>query len=145
MADRVDPIVREAHSFLYNRSEEEKFKRSKEKSRDALKKYLLEFGEEDESGHRRLDFESDMTIVDKSYSGVMAQRRLTASIDTDSVEEDLKRLGPEFYDRVFKPKIVREFDENELYVLNQEGIVPDAKLDSWITEQVTYAIVPVKS
>lgn len=129
------------NGFLFARSEEEEHKRRKERYRDALRTYLMDEGREDENGHRHADFEP-LTIGGKTYRGIAAQRRISASIDLDKTEALVR--ARDLYDVVFPPVTTRQFNEDALYAANQKGLITDAELDSLITENVTFAIVPVK-
>lgn len=131
------------HGFLFNRAEQERTGKQRDTYRDVLKRWLMTDGREDENGHRYLDFENDLTIEGKTYSGICAQRRLSSSIDLDKTEALAQELG--IFDLVFPVVPVRQFDEDALYAANQRGLISDEQLDSLITENVTYAVVPVKS
>jgi hypothetical protein len=131
------------HGFLFNRAEQERTGKSRDSYRNLLREILMEDGREDENGHRWLDFEEELTVEGKTYKAICAQRRISSSIDLDATESLSKELN--LYDEVFPVKEVRQFDEDKLYALNQQGKITDAQLDSLITEVETFAIVPVKS
>lgn len=136
-------LTQAVHGFLYNRSEQERTGRARDNYRDILRQWLLEDGREDENGHRYLDFDDDLTIEGKTYRGIVAQRRISSSIDLDAAEELAKSHG--IYDDVFPVVEVRDFDEDALYAANQRGIISDEQLDALVTEHVTFAVVPVKA
>lgn len=131
------------HGFLYSRAQQEQRAKDRDRYRDILKSWVMEDGREDENGHRYLDFDEPLTIEGKTYSGIQAQRRVSASIDLDAAEELAKNLG--IYEEVFPIVQIREFNEDALYAANQRGIVSDVALDGLITENITFAVVPVKS
>jgi hypothetical protein len=131
------------HGFLFNRAEQERTGKSRDSYRNLLREVIMEDGREDENGHRWLDFEEDLTVEGKTYKAICAQRRISSSIDLDATESLSKELN--LYDEVFPVKEVRQFDEDRLYALNQQGKITDEQLDSLITEVETFAIVPVKS
>jgi hypothetical protein len=131
------------HGFLFNRSEQERTGKKRDTYRDVLRDWLMTDGREDENGHRYLDFDDDLTIEGKTWRGIQAQRRISASIDLDAAEELAKSRG--IYDEVFPIVEIREFNEDALYAANQRGLVSDADLDALVTEHVTFAIVPVKA
>lgn len=131
------------HGFLFNRAEQERTGKSRDSYRNLLREVIMEDGREDENGHRWLDFEEDLTVEGKTYKAICAQRRISSSIDLDATESLAKELN--LYDEVFPVKEVRQFDEDRLYALNQQGKITDEQLDSLITEVETFAIVPVKS
>jgi hypothetical protein len=131
------------HGFLYNRAQQESRAKDRDRYRDILKSWVMEDGREDENGHRYLDFEEPLVIEGKAWAGIQAQRRISTSIDLDATEELAKTHG--IYDAVFPIREIREFDEDALYRANQQGIVSDEELDGLLTENVTFAIVPVKA
>ena len=140
----MDSALNEAvHGFLFNRAEQERTGKIRDKYRDALRDWLLADGREDESGHRYLDFESPLTVGERTWSGICAQRRLSSSIDLDAAESLCREL--DIFDVVFPVVPVRQFDEDALYAANQRGLITDEQLDSLITENETFAIVPVKA
>lgn len=141
----MDRALAEAvNGFLFNRSEQERTGKARDRYRDALRSWLMTEGREDENGHRYLDLDgSGLTIGDHTYRAICAQRRVTSSIDLDATEDLCRELG--LFNEVFPVVPVRQFDEDALYAANQRGLITDEQLDSLITENVTYAIVPVKS
>lgn len=136
-------LAEAVNGFLYNRAQSEFTSRQRDSYRDSLRKWLMEDGREDENGHRYLDFDNDLTIEGKTYKAICAQRRVSSSIDLDATEAKARELG--IYDLVFPVIEIRQFDEDALYAANQRGQISDEDLDSLITENVSYAIVPVKS
>lgn len=136
-------LVEAVNGFLYNRAQNEWTGRQRDTYRDSLRKWLLEDGREDENGHRYLDFDKPLTIEGKTYGAICAQRRVSSSIDLDATEAMARELG--IYDLVFPVTEVRQFDEDALYAANQRGQISDEQLDSLITENVSFAIVPVKA
>lgn len=136
-------LMEAVNGFLYNRSENERTGKERDGYRNALRDWLMTDGREDENGHRYLDFEDDLTIGDRTYKAICAQRRLSSSIDLDATEELVKAKG--LYDTVFPVVEIRQFNEDALYAANQRGLLSDEELDSLITETETFAIVPVKS
>lgn len=136
-----------AHEFTYNRGIETRAKREKERARDGLKAFLLDSEDSrvDENGHRYLDLETPIPDGDDLVLSIRAQRNVSSSIDLDKAAEILRDKGQAVYDRVFRRVVRREFDENELYAVNQAGLVTDDELDSMIIENVTYSLGTVKS
>jgi hypothetical protein len=144
-----------AHEFLYNRSVASTSETAKDQARDQIKGWLtlknaagaMPNGREDENGHRYLDFDEPLTINDVTYSGIQAQRKVVATIDLEETERLLREKDPtgKLYDRVFKRVVERRFDEDELFVLNQLGVISDDELDALGTEHVSYSLLPVKA
>jgi hypothetical protein len=142
----MDDLTKAVHTFLFNRDVETTASRAKGDGHRTLKEHLLSDAEgvrEDENGHKFYDFEKPLTIGGVEYKAISAQRRLSASIDLARTEELVREKG--LYEDVFPPVTTRRFDEDALYAANQLGYITDEELDGLITENVTYAIVPVKS
>jgi len=110
---------------------------------DALKKdltkHVAEHGETDDKGHRNFVFPDPLAYGDKSYTGFQQQRRVTQSFDTEVAEKVLK--DKDLWERA--TVVVREIDQNEVYVLNQEGLLTDDELDSMFAERETFAFRPI--
>lgn len=136
-------LTEAVHGFLFNRAEQERTTKQRDSYKYALREWLMAEGREDENGHRWLEFENDLTIEGKTFKAICAQRRLSSEIDLDAAEALAKQK--DLYDTVFPVVEIRQFDEDALYAANQRGLITDAELDALITENETFAIVPVKS
>ena len=136
-------LAEAVNGFLFNRAEQERATRMRDNYKFALRDWLMEEGEVDENGHRWLNFDAPLTVENRTWRAICAQRRIASSIDLDATETMCKELG--LYDKVFPVVQVRQFDEDALYAANQRGEITDEQLDALITETETFAIVPVKS
>lgn len=155
MARRLSPptdLQRAVHEFLYNRDVEAQATPAKNSARDVIKGWLtlknaagkMPNGRVDENENRFLDFEQPMTINGVTYTGIKAERKTPAAhIDLDKAEALAREKG--VYDKVFKRKVIREFDEDALFLLNQKGVLTDDDLDALVvTGEATYALTVVK-
>lgn len=133
------------HTYLFNRSSENFAKKMKADAGTDLRAHVMEYGREDENGHKYLDLNPPLTIDSVTYTAIKLERRVSSSIDLDATEELLRAKGDEEYRKVFKLVATVEFDENKFYLANQLGVVSDEELDAVITEDITYALVPVKA
>lgn len=152
MARRSAPYVppaleQAAHTFLYYRDTKADATREWETARDQIKGWAtltnaagrFVNGDEDENGNRILPW----TINGKK---LVAQRKAPAPyIDLDKAEALLREKGGDaLYDIVFKRKVVREFDEGALFVLNQQGHITDDELDALeVQGEASYSLVVV--
>lgn len=139
-------LEKSAHSFLYYREEEARAKAKKEAARNQLKGWAILKDaagrfvncEEDENGNRILPFE----INGKK---IVAQKSTPAAyIDMDETERLLREKDPtgRLYDLVFKRKVIREFAEDELFLLNQQGVISDDELDALeVQSEPSYSLV----
>jgi hypothetical protein len=133
------------HGYLFNRSSEATAKTAKTRDGNYLRDFIMANGREDENGHKYLDLDPPLNIDGVAYRAIKLERRASSSIDLDATEVLMTSKGQSEYEKVFKIITVEEFDENEFYLSNQRGVVTDEELDSVITEEVTYALVPVKA
>lgn len=141
----LSDTTKAVHGYLFSRSSENTAKTAKNKDGVYLRRFITENGREDESGHKYLDLDPPLTIDGVTYKAVKLERRASSSIDLEGAAALLTKKGQAEYERVFKAVTVEEFDENEFYLSNQRGVVTDDELDSVITEEATYALVPVKA
>ncbi len=137
-------LTKSIHTYLFNRSSENTAKRYKSDAGNDLRRHIMENGREDENGHKYLDLNPPLAIDGVTYTAIKLERRVSSSIDLDATEALMESKGLDEYNKVFKTVAVVEFDENEFYLANQLGVVTDDELDAVITEEVTYALVPVK-
>lgn len=110
---------------------------------DSLKKELTEHvkehGETDDKGHRNFVLPAPVQHGEKTYTGFQQQRRVAQAFDDQVAEKILKDKG--LWDRAVV--MIPEIDQNEVYVLNQEGLLSDAELDSMFAERETFAFRPI--
>lgn len=166
----VSLAQRHALSFLQQNSIAAAATKAKNAARDEIKAFTLpdEDNEElnpnevriDENGHRYYDFPEPVTIDGKTYKGLRNQRTVSAFVDEDKVREffDGTYMGdPDptlseaertrralMKQQVWKPVTTWEWDYEELYRLNQQGILTDDEIDSLTTTSVTWALNAVK-
>jgi hypothetical protein len=93
----------------------------------------------DEKGSFFLNLHTPVTVGDKTYRTLKNERRVSERLDEDAAEELLKSKG--LLERCQKTVVV--FDPDELYVLNQEGLLSDEELDSLIVISESYAFKPL--
>ncbi len=146
----VDDLLKAAHTFLFSKDQQDNYTERRSSSRELLLARLLHPENTDEfrlddKGNRYYDFDDPIFIGGKAYSGLQAQRRVYSEIDLGGAEHLMRRLGQELFDRVFRQVTIRQFSEDDLYLLNQEGVVSDAELDDLIIEKETWALVAVKA
>lgn len=154
MRRALSDLEKSAHEFLHYRDTTASAEKIRDRAKATIKEWLtakseagkMVNGDVDEDGNRTLYFDDPLTIGETTYSGVQAQKReATPEIDIDAAEALLKAKSSEAYDKVFKRRVIREFDEDALLVLNQKGVVSDDELDALlVTGDPTYALVVVK-
>lgn len=148
-----DELVIAAHEFINYRDLAAASVKVKDKKRDLLKGWLTmknaahKFvnGRVDSDGHRYFDFAKPITIGENTYTAIVAQRKTSSYIDTEATEALLRSKGDSSYDLVFPRKVIREFDEDKLYVLNQKGVISDDELTALTVEEESYSLTTVKA
>jgi hypothetical protein len=132
-----------AHEYLVIADQEQASKAIRERLRDGLKPYIMANCTADENGNYILTFPSPVTTDGEIYyRGLMAQRRVSEFTDEDKVRELIVSKGLE--SRCIKEVVVEEYDLDELYAANQEGIVSDEEIDAIIVTNVTYSLNKIK-
>lgn len=104
------------------------------KIRDELMAAAEAEGQPDEKGSLYLDVKP-FEFRGKTYGAIKRTRRTSVSISEDLALKLVAKKGLEKRAIVQVPTL----DQNELYVLNQEGKITDAELDSLFVETVTWA------
>lgn len=132
-----------ALEYLVTAYDEQQLKQRREDLRDNLKEWVLENGELDENGNRVYYFPKPVQMGDgREVRGLMAQRRVSEFVNEDrafNVAEQYNVLGKVTYEVV-----TEELDLNEMYILNQQGIIPDDAIDSILEVKETFALVQLK-
>ena len=130
-----------AQSFLFSRDERKKADGQLAQARDWLKPYVIEHGYEDERGHRHIDFEQPLTINGVTYRGLVARKSVSPFLKTDEAQAWLEENG--LLEEIMVEIPARTEPDWELvYVLNQEGKIPDKVLDSLEDCAVTWSLLP---
>lgn len=132
-------IVSKLLQFLVLKDEEKTTKTRLDSLKKDLTQQVVEHGETDEKGHRNYTLPEPLEYAGKSWVGFQQQRRVSQSFDTEVAEKLLK--DKDLWERA--TVVIREIDQNEVYVLNQEGLLTDDELDSMFAEHETFAFRPV--
>lgn len=137
----MEEYLRQSHKYLYSSEEEVKIVQAKNKAKDFLKEYIKENGEVDENGNIIIYFEEPLHLS-TSYNGLMLQRRVSEYTDDEKLMNLLEDTG--LSTRCVKYVTVPEIDLDEVYACNQEGLLTDEEVDSFIEVSETWALVKVK-
>ena len=146
---RIEDIFRDAQTYLHTRAEASVHTKRFESAKAPLKKWLKENGTEDVDGNLVYEFPRDISSIDeKVYAGVMLRKSVGQSFMVDDEVRDFlssKGLGHnKVYKRVFKTMEVLQSDE--LYVLQQEGLITEAELRGLLHDPAPqYALWPIEA
>lgn len=106
--------------------------------RDDLMGAIDKAGLTDEKGSKYLNLKVPLIHEGKVYRTLKKERRVSERLDETAAEALLAKKG--LLERCQKTVVV--FDPDELYVLNQEGLLTDDELDSLIDIKETWAFKP---
>lgn len=106
--------------------------------RDEMSEAIKADGVPDEKGSLYLNLNSEVSVGDKTYRTLKYERRVSERLDETAAEQLLAGKG--LLERAMKTVVM--FDPNELYVLNQEGLLTDEELDSLIVISESWAFKP---
>lgn len=134
-----------AHQYLFYRDAEADAKRLKEQaggqSGAEIKSYIETVGEPN-GDHLDWIFDNPVTINGVTYTGMRRQAISNVLMDEELAQELVEAKG--LRDRVAKEVTTTVWDWEELFVLNQEGLIEDSELDALMTTEVRYSLVVIK-
>ena len=93
----------------------------------------------DDRGNVFLNLPERLTVGDKTYEAVKRERRILRIANEDRIRILADRTGTT--DRLFPPQPV--LDEQELYVLYQEGLITEADIDGSYDIKESWALKAV--
>lgn len=162
----VAAIQRAALTFVKQGLAVSSATKEKNKARDEIKAFTLPDPDNeklnpngvriDENGHRYYDFEQIIEIDGNKYKGLCNQRNVSVDVDMDKVREffegthegdpdptlsqDEQVRRNTLKQRVYKPVTTWMWDFEELYRMNQQGLLSDEELDSLTTTNITWSL-----
>jgi hypothetical protein len=101
--------------------------------RDSADAYL------DDRGHLYVDLDEPLTVGETTYAAVKREKRITRTANEDRAAELAEKLG--LTDRLFPSRPV--FDEQELFVLYQDGLLTEAQIDDLYDIRENWALKAV--
>jgi hypothetical protein len=138
---RVNSLVRKVSEFLAIKFEVT----SLTDRQNVLKKELLaeveRHGEVDEKGSQFLELDEPVVIHGQTFRSLKRERRATPVFLQEDAEALLEKKG--LLDRVMKEVTTVVFDQDELYLLHQEGLISEEEIDSLFTENESWAFKPL--
>lgn len=154
---RVTPLVdidKQIHTFIFNWRTATTAGKARDKARDLVKEWFSKGGDADheiavnENGSQVLTLDEPVLVDGVKVTGLENRRTVTSELDLDLVdawleslpgakrEELAKRLFVEVTDTVFQP--------DELFKLQQEGVISEAVMDSMFTTDEKWALCITK-
>lgn len=130
--------------FLALKFQETEITSRKNKLRDEVAAHVDAVGEPDEKGSLFWKLTPPIEINGQKFVEVKRERRVSTSLNEDATQELVASKGAEILARVYKPVTEIRLDQDELYVLNQEGVLTDAELDGLFEENESFAFKPIQ-
>jgi hypothetical protein len=122
----------------------------RDKTRDLIKLWFAKGGDPDhevtvnETGSQSVDFEDELEIDGVTVVGIENVRKEVNEIDLDRVDAWIATLPPaqaaEVRKMLYKTVTTVEFQPDELYRLNQTGVLSDRVLDSLYETDIQWAL-----
>jgi hypothetical protein len=134
--------VEKVRQFLVLKFQETQVVTRKNHLRDEISAFVDANGEVDEKGSKFWTLPAAIEVNGQKFTEVKREKRTSISLDEDAVENLVNAKG--IRDRVFKEVTTTVLDQDELYVLNQEGVISDEELDALFAENISYAFKPIR-
>lgn len=138
----VEEQVRWALEFIVTSYDEANLKQRREGLRDQLKEWIITNVEPDENGNYNYYFERPVNMDGKIINGLQAQRRVSEFVNEDRAFNVAEQYG--VLDKVTYTVTTEELDLDQMYVLNQQGAIPDDAIDSILEVKEYYALMQLK-
>jgi hypothetical protein len=137
-----DNPLAKVREFLVLKFQETQVVTRKNHLRDEISTFVDAHGETDEKGSKFWDLPEPVEVNGQKFTSVKRERRTSIGLDVDAVETLANKKG--LTDRVFKEVTTTVLDQDELYVLQQEGLITEDELDALFTESVSFAFKPIR-
>lgn len=135
-----DPVLQTVVQFLDLKARVEQETQERDRLRDELKAYVETTHDvTDVDGHQYRELSSPVTVAGKTYKTLKRERRVSTTLNEDRLLELAHEKG--FTDRVIKT--MEYVDQDEIYVLYQEGKLTEEELDSLFDRNITWAFRPI--
>lgn len=134
--------IGKVREFLVLKFQETQIVSRKNHLRDEISEYVDANGETDEKGSKFWELPAPIEVNGQKFTSVKREKRTSVSLAEDLVEALLEQKN--LKGRVYKEVTTTVLDQDELYVLNQEGLITDEELDSLFVENVSFAFKPLQ-
>lgn len=142
-SDPKPTLTRSVLTWLYLKSQADELVARTNQARDRVTAAVRDSGDAyiDDRGHVYVDLDEDLTVGETTYGAVKREKRVTRIANADRAYELAVELKLEA--RLFPP--VPTFDEQELFVAYQEGLISEEEIDALYDVKETWALkaVPV--
>lgn len=125
----------------------------RDKAKAAIKSWFEHGGDSaheitvNDNGSQFVEFEAVKEIVGRKFAGIENRRTVTSALDLDLIDEWLETLPKAKREKIsaqiLKPVTEYVLNPDELFKLNQEGVIDDDTLDSLYQTSETWALCVV--
>lgn len=142
-AEAVPSILRRTLEWLHVKRQADQLVARANQLRDEVTKVVRDSQDAyvDDRGNLFLDLPKALTVGETTYGAIKREKRITRFPNEDRIRELAERTGT--LDRLFPSQPV--LDEQELYVLYQEGLITEQDIDGSYDVKESWALkaVPV--
>lgn len=140
-ADPATPVARSVLEWLYLKSQADELVARANLARDAVTRAVCASDKAvaDDRGHLWLDLDSPLRVGESVYTAIKREKRVTRLPSEQRAEEFAEKH--DLVERLFPMRPV--FNEAELYVLYQEGLISEVELDDLYDVRTTWALKAV--
>ena len=140
----VSDVTKSFHEYLYHWKIAKAAADKRDRAKGVIKQWF-EAGADgkatiNESGSQVYEFDEPLLIDGTKFLGVENVRRESTTLDLDKLDDLLDTKDPKVRSRVVKKVTEYVVDPDEVFALNQEGVITDAELDALYTTEVTWAL-----
>lgn len=128
--------------------------KARDKARDTIKAWFKAGGDPDheitvnENGSQLVEFSEPVAVDGVKVLGLENRRTVTSELDLDKVDEWLEGLDEtqrqQLSRRLYKKVVEHVFQPDELFAMQQEGILTEAELDALFSSQESWALCVTK-
>lgn len=140
-SDPVSPVTRTVLEWLYLKSQADDLVARANQARDSVTRAVCASDkvQADDRGHLWLDLESPLRVGEHTYTAIKREKRVTKLPNEQRAYELAE--AKDLIGRLFPMRPV--FDESELYVLYQQGLLTEVELDDLYDVRTTWALKAV--
>lgn len=140
-----DNQIRWALDYLSTTYNKDATDRHVSELKDLIKPYILANGSQDENGNYIWEFDKPVMYDENTtIYGLMAQRRVSEFINEDKAWEVVEKYGDEVRAQCVEEIVTHEINLDQMYALNQRGIISDEDMDSILETSETFALIKMK-
>lgn len=124
--------------------------KKRDKARDVIKTWFERGGDPDheittnDNGSKLVEFDEPILVDGVKVLGLENRRTPVSELDLDAVDELLDTLPETVRKRVVKKVVDYIVDPDELFKLNQEGVISDDDLDALFTVEDKWSLCVTK-